>query len=95
MEEIKYYSCEIRELNGEQEYDHKFLLKSDKIEKDFKKLCVRWFEEDNTEGPDELNLIWCYDGRSVDYGKSYFQEIPETEFIVASKYISDLSYIME
>jgi len=90
---MKYYQCRLIELNGEQEYAHKFLLKSEGIEEDFKTVCMKWFDEDNTIGPDELNLIWCDDGRAVDYSDSDFREISEIEFVQAQHYISDLTGI--
>lgn len=88
---MKYYFCYLTECNGEHEYTHKFLLKSDKIEEAYDNITKWWFAEDakNIE-PDELGLIWAADGRAISVKDGYHIEVTEDEFKILNKYLSCL-----
>lgn len=92
---MKYYFCTVKELTGECEHKHNFLLKTqlgdEYISGEFKSICCGWFSgEGNPSSPDSTGLIWSEDGRAIDFGKSYFKEIPQSDFDVLQHYVTEL-----
>ena len=90
---MKCYFCTIKELVGERENTHTFLLKDQTggVSRSFKSICKGWFDgvEDEAE-IDSCGLIWSQDGRAIDFNKSYFKEIPQADFDVLQHYITEL-----
>lgn len=92
---MKYYFCIVKEVSGECEYTNKFLLKThlgdEYIAGAFRSICMDWYSgTGNHTFPDSTGCIWSKDTRAIDYGKSHFKEVPESDFNVLKKYITEL-----
>lgn len=90
---MKCYFCTVKELAGEREYTHNFLLKDQTggVSRSFKSICKGWFAgEDEPAEIDSTDLIWSEDGRAIDFGKSYYKEIPQSDFNVLQHYVTEL-----
>jgi hypothetical protein len=80
----RYYLVSVTEFNGEQEYEHNFLMwvgvKADP-QSAARKLCRRWYDgeydgPDDIAGPDHFDFMMGKIGLTLDSVK----EIPETHY---------------